>query len=81
MIISDSTATSGTAGTRTIEDIRKDFPILSRQVHGKPLVFLDSGASSQKPAAVIVVIRLILTPPNYLTPSGTLGMAKLSKRC
>src|SRR2546422_6894575 len=34
-------------------DIRKDFPILSRQVHGKPLVYLDSAASSQKPRAVI----------------------------
>ncbi len=34
-------------------DIRKDFPIMSRQVHGKPLVYLDSTASSQKPNAVI----------------------------
>lgn len=34
-------------------DIRNDFPILSRQVHGKPLVYLDSAASSQKPSAVI----------------------------
>jgi len=39
--------------TRTAADIRKDFPILSRQVHGKPLVYLDSTASSQKPSAVI----------------------------
>lgn len=38
---------------RTIADIRKDFPILLRQVHGKPLVYLDSTASSQKPQAVI----------------------------
>ncbi|MBE3559428.1 MAG: cysteine desulfurase [Ktedonobacteraceae bacterium] len=38
---------------RTIEEIRSDFPILSRQVHGKPLVYLDSAASSQKPTAVI----------------------------
>jgi cysteine desulfurase / selenocysteine lyase len=38
---------------RTTADIRKDFPILSRQVHGKPLVYLDSAASSQKPHAVI----------------------------
>src|SRR5215469_247186 len=37
----------------TAADIRKDFPILSRQVHGKPLVYLDSAASSQKPRAVI----------------------------
>jgi len=38
---------------RTFEDIRSDFPILSRQVHGKPLVYLDSTASSQKPNTVI----------------------------
>ena len=40
-------------GVRTFEDIRGDFPILSRQVHGKPLVYLDSTASSQKPTAVL----------------------------
>jgi cysteine desulfurase/selenocysteine lyase len=39
--------------TRSIQDIRADFPILSRQVHGKPLVYLDSTASSQKPTAVL----------------------------
>ena len=33
--------------------IRADFPILSQQVHGKPLVFLDNAASAQKPRAVI----------------------------
>jgi cysteine desulfurase/selenocysteine lyase len=38
---------------RSAADIRKDFPILSRQVHGHPLVYLDSTASSQKPHAVI----------------------------
>ena len=32
---------------------RRDFPILSRSVHGKPLVYLDNGATSQKPQAVI----------------------------
>jgi cysteine desulfurase / selenocysteine lyase len=36
-----------------LERIRQDFPILSTQVRGKPLVFLDSGASAQKPRAVI----------------------------
>lgn len=33
--------------------IRSDFPILNRKVHNKPLIFLDSAASSQKPNAVI----------------------------
>jgi len=39
-----------------IEKIRSDFPILSREVNGKPLVYLDNGASSQKPQQVIDVI-------------------------
>ena len=35
-----------------VAKVRKDFPILSRQVNGKPLVYLDSGASAQKPRQV-----------------------------
>jgi cysteine desulfurase/selenocysteine lyase len=35
------------------EAVRADFPILERRVHGKPLVYLDSAASAQKPKAVI----------------------------
>ncbi|MDE2802641.1 MAG: cysteine desulfurase [Chloroflexota bacterium] len=36
-----------------VEAVRRDFPILSREVAGKPLVYLDSAATSQKPQAVI----------------------------
>lgn len=36
-----------------VAQIRKDFPILSREVNGRPLVYLDNGASAQKPKAVI----------------------------
>lgn len=36
-----------------IEAIRRDFPILQRTVHGKPLVYLDNAATTQKPVAVI----------------------------
>jgi len=36
-----------------VERVRKDFPILHQEVHGKPLVYLDSAATSQKPQAVI----------------------------
>ena len=36
-----------------VERIKKDFPILDRQVHGRRLVYLDSASSSQKPASVI----------------------------
>ena len=39
--------------TIDVEAVRKDFPILSRQVHGRPLVYLDNAATSQKPRAVI----------------------------
>ncbi len=36
-----------------VDAVRADFPILSREVNGKPLVYLDSGASAQKPQVVI----------------------------
>ena len=36
-----------------VEAVRRDFPILSREVNGRPLVYLDNGASAQKPRAVI----------------------------
>lgn len=39
-----------------VSEVRKDFPILSRSVNGKPLVYLDNGASSQKPQAVIEAV-------------------------
>ncbi|MBB4278296.1 cysteine desulfurase [Rhizobium mongolense] len=44
------------AATYDVEAIRKDFPILAREVYGKPLVYLDNGASAQKPHAVIDAI-------------------------
>ena len=34
-------------------DLKKDFPIFSQQIHGHPLVYLDSGASAQKPCVVL----------------------------
>jgi cysteine desulfurase/selenocysteine lyase len=40
-----------------VDRIRADFPILATQAHGKPLVFLDSAASAQKPRAVIDAVR------------------------
>ncbi|MCR8546973.1 cysteine desulfurase [Salipiger sp. P9] len=36
-----------------VSEIRRDFPILAREVNGKPLVYLDNGASAQKPQCVI----------------------------
>jgi len=43
-----------------VERVRRDFPILSRQVYGRPLVYLDSGASAQKPRAVIDAMRQVM---------------------
>ena len=39
-----------------INKIRADFPILSQKVNGKPLVYFDNGATSQKPKVVIDAI-------------------------
>ncbi|MGL4496267.1 MAG: cysteine desulfurase [Beijerinckiaceae bacterium] len=43
-----------------VEAVRRDFPILSRQVYGKPLVYLDNGASAQKPRAVIAAMTHLM---------------------
>jgi cysteine desulfurase/selenocysteine lyase len=40
-----------------VDAIRRDFPILSREVYGKPLVYLDNGASAQKPQVVLDTIQ------------------------
>jgi cysteine desulfurase/selenocysteine lyase len=40
-----------------IETVRRDFPILTRRVHDRPLVYLDSAASSQKPLQVLDAVR------------------------
>jgi cysteine desulfurase/selenocysteine lyase len=47
------------AGTNSydVERIRRDFPVLNQKVHGKPLVYLDNAATTQKPLAVIEAIR------------------------
>ena len=39
-----------------LKKIRNDFPILKREVHGKPLIYLDNGASAQKPNCVIEAV-------------------------
>jgi len=47
-----------------VEEVRKDFPILHRQVNGKPLVYFDNGATSQKPQVVIDAITNYYTNEN-----------------
>lgn len=48
-----SMANTATQKAFDVQAIRRDFPILSQQVNGKPLVYLDNGASAQKPLAVL----------------------------
>jgi len=45
------------ASAYDVDRVWRDFPILARQVHGKPLVFLDSAASSQRPQSVIDAVN------------------------
>ncbi len=52
------------AGTFPIQKIRADFPILSRKVNGKPLIYFDNGATAQKPQAVINAITHYYTHQN-----------------
>ncbi len=47
---------SSKAKTFNVAAVRKDFPILARQVHDKPLVYLDNAATTQKPQCVIDAI-------------------------
>jgi cysteine desulfurase / selenocysteine lyase len=49
----EPTATTAPALPRSLEEIRAEFPILQRQIHGQPLAYLDNGATSQKPLEVI----------------------------
>ena len=46
--------------TFDVQAARADFPILSRQVNGKPLIYLDNGASAQKPRAVIGAMSALM---------------------
>jgi cysteine desulfurase/selenocysteine lyase len=49
----EPTATTAPALPRSIEEIRAEFPILSREIHGNPVAYLDNGATAQKPLEVI----------------------------
>lgn len=51
-----STLTSVISAGFDVEKIREDFPVLKQKIHGKPLVYLDNAATSQKPQAVIDAI-------------------------
>jgi len=62
------------------ESVRDDFPILSRRVHGKPLVYLDSAATSQKPRRVIDALVRYYTEYNANVHRGIYEMAEEATR-
>ena len=61
-----------------VNQIRKDFPILREQVYGKPLVYLDNGATTQKPRRVVEVMN-----EYYLRYNSNVhrGVHYLSNKC
>ena len=52
----DHCVLKSTGSVLDVEKVRADFPILQRSIHGKPLVYLDTAASAQRPLAVIEAI-------------------------
>jgi cysteine desulfurase/selenocysteine lyase len=70
-------APSAPNGVWDVERIRKDFPALHQQVHGKPLVYLDNAATSQKPQTVIDALVAYYTFDNSNVHRG---VHRLSER-
>jgi cysteine desulfurase/selenocysteine lyase len=56
-LVTPPAATSRAGQAYDVERVRADFPILAQRIHGKPLVYLDNGASAQKPKLVLDTIQ------------------------
>lgn len=63
-----------------VENIRGEFPILHRLVYGKPLVFLDNAASTQKPQVVIDAIRQYYSAENANVHRGVYYLSELATK-
>lgn len=61
-----------------VERIRKDFPILRTKVHGKPLVYLDNAATTQKPKAVIDTLERYYTAINANIHRGVHHLSEMA---
>ena len=59
-----------------VEQVRREFPILTQKVHGKPLVYLDSGATSQKPQRVIDAVSRFYSHENANVHRGVYALAE-----
>jgi cysteine desulfurase/selenocysteine lyase len=67
-------------GTFKVETLRKQFPILNRQVHGRRLVYLDNAATSQKPQRVIEALQSYYTTYNANIHRGIHTLAEEATR-
>jgi len=72
----DSAAPSGF----DVEAVRRDFPILAREVHGKPLVYLDNAATAQKPASVLERLDRYYREENANVHRGVHTLSELATR-
>ena len=61
-----------------VERVRADFPLLRQQVNGKPLVYLDNGATSQKPQCVIDELVRYYTTENANVHRGVHTLSQLA---
>ncbi|GAB3304742.1 cysteine desulfurase [Pseudoclavibacter terrae] len=83
----DATPTGSADGTPSavqalsdtrVNQLRRDFPILDQEVNGEPLVYLDSGATAQRPTQVLEVERRFLENENAAVHRGAHTLAALS---
>ena len=62
----------------SVEQVRSEFPILTSFVHGKPLVYLDNAASSQKPQVVINAIEQYYSSENANVHRGVHHLSEVA---
>lgn len=63
---------------KDISEIRADFPLLQRRVYGKPLIYFDNGATTQKPQCVLDAVRDVYTSYNGNVHRGVHAMSDLT---
>ncbi len=78
MIVNPAISAFESDVTFDVEHIRNDFPILSRQVNGCPLVYLDNGATAQKPRAVIETVDRYYSDENANIHRGVHHLSQLA---
>ena len=69
---------SGLRQALDVERIRADFPILKETVHGKPLVYFDNGATTQKPQAVLDALTYYYETQNANVHRGAHRLSELA---